>query len=125
WSEEACAAFGIDPGSLAPVRPADAVLGPVAPWLREAAGLDAGTLVVLGCGDEMAATLGAGVAGAGARPGRRHRAAPARRPGRLAAGEPRLALGRRVPLVPRRARLGRGGAVGRHRHGRVRAPERP
>src|SRR5207248_6105258 len=26
-----------------------------------AAGLDAGTLVVLGCGDEMAATLGAGV----------------------------------------------------------------
>ena len=54
-------AFGIDPGSLAPVRPAHHALGPVAPWLREAAGLDPGTQVVLGCGDEMAATLGAGV----------------------------------------------------------------
>ena len=61
WSEEACAAFEIDQGSLAPVRPADAVLGPVAPWLCDAAGLDARTQVVLGCGDEMAATLGAGV----------------------------------------------------------------
>ena len=61
WSDEACAAFGIDPGSLAPVRRSDTVLGAVAPWLREAAGLDASTLVVLGCGDEMAATLGAGV----------------------------------------------------------------
>src|SRR5689334_1750619 len=66
WCDEACAAFGIDPGSLAPVRPADSVLGPVAPWLREAAGLDASTLVVLGCGDEMAATLGAGVVEPGA-----------------------------------------------------------
>jgi xylulokinase len=66
WSEEACAAFDVDPGALAPVRPAPEVLGPVAPWLREAAGLDAGTLVVLGCGDEMAATLGAGVVDPGA-----------------------------------------------------------
>ena len=40
---------------------ADAVLGPVAGWLREATGLDGDTLVVLGAGDEMAATLGAGV----------------------------------------------------------------
>ena len=40
WSDEACAAFGIDPATLAPVRPADTVLGPVAPWLRDAAGLD-------------------------------------------------------------------------------------
>ena len=61
WSDEASAAFGVDTASLAPVRPADAVLGPVAPWLREAAGLDPSTLVVLGCGDEMAATLGAAV----------------------------------------------------------------
>jgi xylulokinase len=37
------------------------VLGPVAPWLRDVAGLDPSTQVVLGCGDEMAATLGAGV----------------------------------------------------------------
>ena len=37
------------------------MLGPVAAWLREAAGLAATTVVVLGCGDEMAGTLGAGV----------------------------------------------------------------
>lgn len=47
--------------SLAPVHPAHGVLGPVAPWLRNVAGLDASTQVVLGCGDDMAATLGAGV----------------------------------------------------------------
>jgi xylulokinase len=61
WSGEACGAFGVPEEKLAPIRPAHAVLGPVAPWLREAAGLDASTQVVLGCGDEMAATLGAGV----------------------------------------------------------------
>lgn len=61
WSSVACAAFDIDPGSLAPLYPATSPLGPVAPWLRELAGLDAATQVVLGCGDEMAATLGAGV----------------------------------------------------------------
>ena len=66
WSQEACEAFQVDAASLAPVRPAHAVLGPVAPWLRDAAGLDASTQVVLGCGDEMAATLGAGVVEPGA-----------------------------------------------------------
>ena len=66
WCAEACAAFEIDPEMLAPISPAHRVLGPVAPWLRNAAGLDASTLVVLGCGDEMAATLGAGVIDPGA-----------------------------------------------------------
>lgn len=61
WCEEACAAFEVDPDRLAPVRSADTVLGPVAPWLREAVGLAADTEVVLGAGDEMAAVLGAGV----------------------------------------------------------------
>ena len=61
WAQEACAAFDVDPARLAPVRAADAPLGPIAPWLREATGLAADTLVVLGAGDEMAATLGAGV----------------------------------------------------------------
>lgn len=61
WCVEACDAFGVDPGRLAEIRPAHDVLGPVSPWLRNAAGLDPSTLVVLGCGDEMAATLGAGV----------------------------------------------------------------
>jgi xylulokinase len=61
WCEEACEAFGVDLDRLAPIRGAEEVLGPVSPWLRDAAGLDSSTLVVLGCGDEMAATLGAGV----------------------------------------------------------------
>ena len=61
WAPEACATFEVDPGRLAPVRRPDAVLGPILGWLQEATGLDAGTLVVLGAGDEMAATLGAGV----------------------------------------------------------------
>jgi xylulokinase len=61
WCDEACAAFEVDPDRLAPIRPADAVLGPLAPWLREATGLPASTEVVLGAGDEMAAVLGAGV----------------------------------------------------------------
>ena len=58
WSMEACDAFEIDRASLAPVHPSHAVLGPVAPWLRDAAGLDASTQVVLGCGDDMAARWG-------------------------------------------------------------------
>jgi xylulokinase len=61
WSVEACSAFGVELERLAPLWPAHQVLGPVSPWLRSAAGLDPSTLVVLGCGDEMAATLGAGV----------------------------------------------------------------
>ncbi|MEA2198781.1 MAG: xylulokinase [Solirubrobacteraceae bacterium] len=61
WCEEACAAFEIEPDRLAPIRPADAVLGLIAPWLREATGLPAATEVILGAGDEMAAVLGAGV----------------------------------------------------------------
>ena len=61
WAPDACAAFDVDPGQLAPVMRPDAVLGPILPWLHEATGLDARTLVVLGAGDEMAATLGAGV----------------------------------------------------------------
>jgi xylulokinase len=61
WAGEACAAFEVDPERLAPVEPAETPLGTIAPWLREATGLPARTMVVLGTGDEMAATLGAGV----------------------------------------------------------------
>jgi xylulokinase len=61
WAPAACAAFDVDPARLPPVERADAVLGPVLAWLCDATGLDAATLVVLGAGDEMAATLGAGV----------------------------------------------------------------
>ena len=66
WDEATCAAFGIDPATLAPVVPPHGVLGTIAPWLREATGLPAEALVVCGCGDEMAATLGAGVVDPGA-----------------------------------------------------------
>jgi xylulokinase len=61
WSAEACSAFEVDAARLPEVARADTVLGPVLPWLREATGLSEDTVVVLGAGDEMAATLGAGV----------------------------------------------------------------
>lgn len=65
WSDEACTAFGVDPARLPEIRPAHAVLGPIARWLREATGLPADTVVVLGAGDEMSAVLGAGVVAPG------------------------------------------------------------
>jgi xylulokinase len=61
WASEACDAYEVDVDRLPRVERADAVLGPVLPWLCEATGLSAETLVVMGAGDEMAATLGAGV----------------------------------------------------------------
>ncbi|MEA2281501.1 MAG: xylulokinase [Solirubrobacteraceae bacterium] len=61
WCAEACDAYGVDAALLPPVRAAHEPLGPIAEWLREATGLARETLVVLGTGDEMAATLGAGV----------------------------------------------------------------
>ena len=121
WHEGICDGFGIDPARLAPIVPPHGVLSTIAPWLREATGLPAEVLVVCGCGDEMAATLGAGVVdpgavcdviGHGRADLRRHlrarvrsdparRAAPPRRPRDVAAREPGLRLRRRVPLVPR------------------------
>jgi xylulokinase len=65
WSSELCHAFGIDLERLPPVRDASASLGPPLEWFCEATGLDSSAQVVLGCGDEMAATLGAGVIEAG------------------------------------------------------------
>jgi xylulokinase len=61
WSAEACAAFGVDVARLPEVARTDTVLGSVQAWLRDATGLSEDTVVVLGAGDEMAATLGAGV----------------------------------------------------------------
>jgi xylulokinase len=65
WSGELCDAFEIDLERLPPVQKATTVLGHPLDWFREATGLDSSTDVVLGCGDEMAATLGAGVIDAG------------------------------------------------------------
>lgn len=61
WSPEMCRVFGIDPARLAPVGPATAPLGRLRPSLAAALGLRAETVVVVGCGDEHAACLGAGV----------------------------------------------------------------
>ena len=91
------------------VRPAHARAGPRGAVAARGGRADASTQVVLGCGDEMAATLGAGVVEPGAvcdvmgtaepvcavmpgpafDPDGHHRAAPARRPRRLAARESR------------------------------------
>lgn len=61
WSMEMCRVFGIDPERLAPVGPATAPLGKLRPAVAEALGLRPDTVVVIGCGDEHAACLGAGV----------------------------------------------------------------
>lgn len=65
WSSELCDAFGIDVERLPQVQEASTVLGRPLAWFLDATGLDSSTKVVLGCGDEMAATLGAGVIDAG------------------------------------------------------------
>jgi xylulokinase len=62
WSPELCALFGVDPARLAPILPATAPLGALRPAAAEALGLSPRTLVVVGCGDEHAACLGAGAA---------------------------------------------------------------
>ena len=61
WSDELCARFGIEPDRLAPIRPASEVLGRLRPAVARELGLSEQTVVVVGCGDEHAACLGAGV----------------------------------------------------------------
>jgi len=61
WSPALLEALEIDAALLGPVRASTDVVGPVTPAFASATGLDPTTRVVLGCGDEMAATLGAGV----------------------------------------------------------------
>jgi xylulokinase len=66
WDEELLAAFGVDPARLAPLVPSHEVVGTVLPAFADRTGLLRETLVVCGCGDEMGATLGAGLAEPGA-----------------------------------------------------------
>lgn len=61
WSETMLNAFAIDASRLVPVSAATAKLGTLRPAMAEKLGLMAGTLVMVGCGDEHAACLGAGV----------------------------------------------------------------
>jgi xylulokinase len=61
WSAPMGEAFNIDLKRLAPLQAATATLGKLRPNIADALGLSAGTLVMVGCGDEHAACLGAGV----------------------------------------------------------------
>jgi xylulokinase len=60
WNEELCAAAGIDPVLLPPVRPSHEPAGPLTPEAAAALGLTTRTLVCVGTGDEHAASLAAG-----------------------------------------------------------------
>jgi xylulokinase len=61
WSPEMCVAFDIDADRLGRIDAAPAPLGTLRPIIAERLGLRPDTLVVVGCGDEHAACLGAGV----------------------------------------------------------------
>jgi xylulokinase len=61
WSEEALAAVDIPANLLPEVTAATEPISTISETFAEATGLDPATVVVVGCGDEMAATLGAGV----------------------------------------------------------------
>ena len=61
WSAELCDCFDIPLESLAPIYPANKVIGHLRQEFAELTGLSQKTEVILGCGDEHAASLGAGV----------------------------------------------------------------
>jgi xylulokinase len=61
WSSSLLELVELDEALLAPVRAATEPVGTITPQFADATGLDAATVVAVGCGDEMAATLGAGV----------------------------------------------------------------
>jgi xylulokinase len=61
WSSPLLELAGLDEGVLAPVHAATAPVGAITRGFAEATGLPPDTVVAVGCGDEMAATLGAGV----------------------------------------------------------------
>ncbi len=61
WSEPALAATAIDRSMLPELGGGTESVGTVTAAFAEASGLHPSTVVAIGCGDEMAATLGAGV----------------------------------------------------------------
>jgi xylulokinase len=61
WSSDVLAAVELDESMLPEVRAATEPVGTITGSFAEATGLDPATIVAVGCGDEMAATLGAGV----------------------------------------------------------------
>jgi xylulokinase len=62
WDEDLLAAFEIDAALLPELVPAHEPVGTVSAAFAAATGLGPDTVVVCGCGDEMGATLGAGLA---------------------------------------------------------------
>src|SRR5256885_14182147 len=61
WSDEVLGAVGLDPRMLPELVPGTHGVGRVTEAFAAATGLTPDACVVVGCGDEMAATLGAGV----------------------------------------------------------------
>jgi xylulokinase len=61
WSNTMGSAFGIDMTRLAPLGAASAPLGNIRQEVAEQLGLNSNTVVMIGCGDEHAACLGAGI----------------------------------------------------------------
>ena len=61
WSPEALAAVDVPEHLLPDVTPATEAISMISAAFAEATGLERSTVVAVGCGDEMAATLGAGV----------------------------------------------------------------
>jgi xylulokinase len=61
WSDELLEVAGLDSALMVPVLASTEAVGEVTQEFAAATGLARSTLVVVGCGDEMAATLGAGV----------------------------------------------------------------
>ena len=61
WSPEVLAAVDLPETMLPEVAAATESISTITTAFSEATGLDPGTVVAVGCGDEMAATLGAGV----------------------------------------------------------------
>jgi xylulokinase len=61
WSDRVLDAAGIDRSMLPELGDATKAVGTVTSAFAEASGLAPDTIVAIGCGDEMAATLGAGV----------------------------------------------------------------
>jgi xylulokinase len=66
WSEAIIQAAGIDPSQLPELRPSTDVIGGVLADVADEVGVAAGTPVVIGAGDGMAAATGAGVVREGA-----------------------------------------------------------
>ena len=61
WSREVLDAAALDDAMLPELGDATQAVGAVTAAFADASGLDPDTVVAIGCGDEMAATLGAGV----------------------------------------------------------------